>query len=179
MAVLSKSFSCNPCGNVFETKSKLRPHRINIKLENKLYQCQTCLLKFSKKKTLKLHEHLHSENKEDSTTFKLNKCKLCSRTFTNSSALDKHLQVHKQNVCYRCEKCLIDFADTSSLKLHKKKKHATNKPHNCDHCMCIFAGDTQLYRHIQRVHRGSDPQGCKKCSNYSEEDYLKQLMDFY
>ena len=178
MVALSKSFSCNPCGNVFETKTKLRSHRINIKLATKLHKCKTCLLEFSKKKTLILHENLHGFNSDDLANPKLHKCKACSRTFTNSSGLLNHLKVHTNKGNQRCEKCLVEFTDKGSLKFHILKKHSNNDPMTCDHCMCIYTGETQLNRHIQRVHVGSDPQGCKKCSNYSEEDYLRQLMDF-
>ena len=178
MVVLPKSFSCNPCGKVFESKFKFRSHLIYIRATKKLHQCKTCLLRFSKKKTLDIHENLHSEKQDDSSAPKLHKCKACSRTFIKSSALHQHLEIHIRNTDYKCDKCLKRFTDKSDLKVHTKKKHSNDDQINCDHCLCIFSGETQLNRHVLRVHIGFDPQGCKKCSNFTEEDYFSQMKDF-
>ena len=171
-----KSFHCHPCGKVFTSKLKLRSHLFRLKTGTKLYKCQTCLLEFSRRKTLVLHEALHEENIIRPEVFK---CKLCSRTFTSASSLENHFAVHRKGAMHRCQKCLITFVDNTDLKLHMNKKHKEKDSLSCDNCMCVFSGETQLSRHVQKVHVGSDPQGCKKCSNYSEEDYLRQLADCF
>ena len=88
------------------------------------------------------------------------------------------MDTHKTKLCLRCEKCLMMFVDKRKLKVHMTKKHEKKCSFYCDHCMCIFTGENQFEKHIQKVHVGTNPQGCKKCSNYTEEDYLRQLQDF-
>ena len=175
MVSVAKSFTCNPCGKVFASKFKLKSHLIKIKTRTKSFQCETCLLEFSNQKTLDLHASFHNQI---IATPKIFKCKLCARTFTKSNALDEHMDAHKNRIGFRCEKCLMVYVDKRKLKLHETNKHKKKCSFYCDHCMCIFTGENPLEKHIQKVHIGSDPQGCKKCSNYTEEDYLRQLQDF-
>ena len=80
-----KTFTCNPCGKVFDSKFKFKYHLIKVRRVTKSFQCGTCLLEFSRQKTLALHEALHDQTIVINP--KIFKCKLCARTFIKSNAL--------------------------------------------------------------------------------------------
>ena len=167
---------CDPCGEVFQSRYKFKSHLIKPKPKKQSIQCKICLMGFSDKMTLRLHETLHKE--EIIIKPSLNKCKVCSRTFTREGDLSKHMNIHKQICKIQCNKCFMKFNEKKELENHEENKHRDRtQPRTCDHCMCIFAGDTLLNKHIEKIHFGEKSVGCKKCSNYSEEDYLKQLMN--
>lgn len=77
------SFEC--CGKRFLRNNARRVHERTVHLEEKPYQCSTCLRKFAHKSDAKKHELTHSGAKPYI-------CLTCKRSFSQSSNLFTHIR---------------------------------------------------------------------------------------
>ena len=137
-------------------------------IQNKPYQCETCLKRFSKWRTLKVHMKNHSE--EGSFT-----CKLCDKSFSRRDQLDIHERIHTNERPYPCTVCGKSFRGKGALQNHLYL-HTGVKPHKCHFCDKCFSIKSNLDCHI-KLHTGDAPFVCEVCSkSYIRKDYLVSHM---
>lgn len=79
--------------------------------------CEICGKSFKVKSNLKEHIRSHS----DARTFL---CGFCGKALKNRQCLNRHLFTH--GVKYTCHVCGKNFANPSSLNVHKRDRHGLN-----------------------------------------------------
>jgi len=73
-------------------------------------KCPTCLITFSRKKTLSRHmETMHSRSYE---------CKICCQQFTRKDLLLRHAEQHVRVKTYKCTQCNKIFGNELTLRNH-------------------------------------------------------------
>lgn len=106
--------TCDKCSHSTSTKFALEKHmEIHAKNE-KLFECEVCSKKFSKKQILLSHELTHKMS-TDRKTFQ---CSECGKHLSSQTAVNNHLKWYHEKREYKCEICSKDFA-TVRKKLTK------------------------------------------------------------
>ena len=140
-------FQCDQCLTKFTMKKNLKVHIEAVHNKERKYQCDQCLKKFNRKRTLNVHiEAVH--NKE-----KTNHCNQCLKNFSRNYALSVHIQsVHNKEKPYECDQCLNKFGSKIGLSLHVKTVHNKERKFQCDQCQKMFSRMYCLRMHIKTVH---------------------------
>ena len=120
---LERTLKCELCPLMFKGWHQLKSHRTVHKGE-KEYQCKSCSQAFTQKGSMKRHELMHSDPKEecdtcnwkfhDKTQLRIHKrkhlegqimanwvapqCKICFQSFTNITALRQHMSLHDPDI---------------------------------------------------------------------------------
>lgn len=126
----------------------------------KLFQCDICEKKFSRKDNLRSHKRIHDPHRvigPSNTCL----CLYCGRSFSNSSNLIVHMRRHTGEKPYKCDFCGKGFPRSSDLRGHRRS-HTGEKPCICRVCGKGFSRSNKLTRHM-RVHTGVRPYKCTYC----------------
>ena len=108
-------------------------YRIRLSEENKENKCDICNQIFGKKKSLKIHKRLH-------TNEMLFNCELCTQSFSGKKQFKKHKKSNEPTHIPKvkttiCDHCDLNFANQLSFKnhmnIHTKEKRQIFCP-NCD-----------------------------------------------
>ena len=85
----------------------------------KPYVCSTCGKRFAHKHHLNNHQATHSDKRKF-------KCEICpdERYFKTKDLLSSHMKFHYEPK-HSCVHCNKKFHDSSNLKAHVKRKHAS------------------------------------------------------
>ena len=95
----------------------MRMHEEQSPLILQRHVCEICGKSFKVKSNLKEHIRSHS----DARTFL---CGFCGKALKNRQCLNRHLFTH--GVKYTCHVCGKNFANPSSLNVHKRDRHGLN-----------------------------------------------------
>ncbi|XP_059146334.1 zinc finger protein 816-like [Physella acuta] len=144
--------------------NKNTPQRPSISTRHK---CKVCYRVFRKKRSLQIHQLLHSEKLSQ-----LFNCDNCSKSFTHKIVYLRHQMFHIKEKLYKCKVCLKCFSNQQSLKLCQKR-HEGFKPHQCLVCCQIFKSRQVLNTH-QLSHAGKNVP--KYQINYSALKSSKHLI---
>ena len=109
-----KTEKCKECDLMFPTVSKLRQHvkYSHRKVKDKV--CDHCGQAFSAKKLLQAHVNRHTNNRPW-------KCETCNKDFLGRRHLKTHMERH--SLAHHCNKCEVQKASLSDLKMHIRKVH--------------------------------------------------------
>ena len=109
----SKSFKCDVCLKVFQSKSKLTKH-YRTHTGEKPFACQICDKKFSVKSNFVRHQATHSEVRNF-------KCSICpeGRFFKTKNYLNQHMVYHYEPK-FSCSQCYHKSYTKSDLSKHKQ-----------------------------------------------------------
>jgi len=155
-----KSFICSyeKCKKAFYTQHHLNRHLKQHEKEGD-FECQTCLLKFTKKSALRLHiRKEHPLQMEESLPQHVkqieHKCPHCNKIFAVYSKLQKHIHRHKQEtfICVHCNKT---FGFLSELKKHMRicaNDVMKDGEYICQFCKKSFKNKNSLNHHITHIH---------------------------
>lgn len=146
-----KTKVCLICPKKFAYKSKLNH---NTQTGGKLYTCDKCQKKFTRKFNLTVHERTH-------TGYKPFKCNECPGFFASRYTLNRHKRVHTGEKAYKCDECQKVFSQKNNLAIHKRT-HTKEKPYKCDECQKGFSQKINLANH-RRTHNGYKPFECPQC----------------
>ncbi|KAH8311261.1 hypothetical protein KR044_005267 [Drosophila immigrans] len=83
---------------------------------NNNYVCNICGLKLNTRRTLNMHQLVHSDAKQF-------KCEVCGAEFKRGKTLKAHLILHTGIRPYKCNFCGKDFSNGSNCRMHKRKTH--------------------------------------------------------
>ena len=163
--------------------------------KKKLYKCNLCEKKFTRKKNRNTHQLSH--------TAKNFKCDKCDKEFQYPSQLAKHQKVHQGYVCEDCghqtdtwsklvKDCGKKFKFTAAKSIaenpflprikhrkefHGKKIRPCENLFECPHCKKMIKTKAALNTHIQMVHEhDSDEAGCYQCGQCGREYKYKQSL---
>ncbi|XP_060650502.1 zinc finger protein weckle [Drosophila nasuta] len=107
-------FECPVCQRRFKNMARLKIHSDTH--TNKNYVCNICGLKLNTRRTLNMHQLVHSDAKQF-------KCDVCGAAFKRGKTLKAHLILHTGIRPYKCNFCGKDFANGSNCRMHKRKTH--------------------------------------------------------
>ena len=79
----------------------------------KVYHCSECLRFFQQRKSLLLHQRLHTGNSQGWPT-----CPYCGKAFRRPSDLFRHQRIHTGERPYRCPQCGRAFNRNHHLAMH-------------------------------------------------------------
>ncbi|XP_027712630.1 protein ZNF783 isoform X1 [Vombatus ursinus] len=104
---------------------------------SRLYHCSECLRLFEQRKSLLLHQRLHTGNSRGCPT-----CSYCGKGFRRPSDLFRHQRIHTGERPYQCSECGRTFNRNHHLAVHMQthsRKHQ-DSPH------CAKKGSLALAR---------------------------------
>ena len=110
-------FTCEDCGERFNTRTKLYNHRNKIHAgeQGKKFMCEHCGRKFYAQYHLKNHMFQHTGSREFI-------CKTCGKSYASDVSLRIHLNTHKGKK-YSCDICGMEFTQSCSVTRHKGTAH--------------------------------------------------------
>lgn len=115
-----KPFACDLCDYRSVTQSAVNQHKMRMHEGSMPHMvlpshvCEICGKSFKVRSNLKEHVRSHS----DARTFL---CGFCGKALKNRQCLNRHLFTH--GVKHTCPVCGKNFANPSSLNVHKRDKH--------------------------------------------------------
>ncbi|GBM90597.1 Zinc finger protein 90 [Araneus ventricosus] len=163
----SNKFSCDICGNNFNSQATLDVHKLNH-LVSETYICEICEHASKNREDYILHFRLHTGNclefsgnsmKKKKFPFVPYRCDTCGKAFRFSSSFKRHLEKH--TLSHICNICNASFP-TQLLCHQHKLQHVKMKVHKCEECGKIFQRPHQLTIHMQ-VHKNDKKYHCKEC----------------
>ncbi|XP_013865779.1 gastrula zinc finger protein XlCGF28.1 [Austrofundulus limnaeus] len=148
-----KLFKCNGCDKKFTRKDILNV-QMRVHTGDKPFPCEVCEQRFSCKSSLNKQMRVHMGEKPFL-------CEVCEQRFSQKSYLNKHMRVHTGDKPFLCHLCGQRFSRKSYLSTHMRV-HTEDKPFACDVCGQRFRRKSHLNSHM-RVHTGDKPFACDVC----------------
>nr|XP_013812094.1 PREDICTED: zinc finger protein 777-like [Apteryx mantelli mantelli] len=109
-----KAYSSPKCMKSVNTNGSYRPSQ-KSQLREKPYKCNKCQESFSQKKTLVIHQRVHSGRSGGVLG-----CSYCGKTFSHPSNLIRHQRIHTGERPYQCSECSKSFTQKQHLLQHQK-----------------------------------------------------------
>merc|ERR1719342_1461455 len=129
----------------------------HLPIEERMYPCDECDLRFNTPSLLKKHKEIHSGTSKVI-------CDICGKGLRDPYYLKRHMMMHNDERPLKCEICGKGFRHSGHLDLHIKyhKKIVTA---SCP--ICGFGAPTKyvLNRHMKLVHTNETPFECDTCGN--------------
>lgn len=122
--------------------------------DNKQWECEVCLKKFTTKYFLKKHKRLHTGEMPYV-------CGLCGKSFTFQQSYHKHMLYHSEDKPHTCNECGRSFKELSTLHNHQRI-HSGERPFACETCGKCFRQRVSYLVH-RRIHTGAMPYRCTSC----------------
>lgn len=123
-------------------------------IDNKQWECDVCLKKFTTKYFLKKHKRLHTGEMPYV-------CGLCGKSFTFQQSYHKHMLYHSEDKPHTCTECGRAFKELSTLHNHQRI-HSGERPFACETCGKCFRQRVSYLVH-RRIHTGAMPYKCTSC----------------
>ncbi|XP_004860591.1 protein ZNF783 [Heterocephalus glaber] len=89
----------------------------------KMYHCSECLRCFQHRKSLVLHQRLHTDDNQDWFT-----CPYCSKAFRWPSEFFRHKRIHTGHRPYQCSQCGQAFNRNHHLAVHMQTHTRAQEP---------------------------------------------------
>ncbi|XP_052745777.1 zinc finger protein ZFP2-like isoform X2 [Bicyclus anynana] len=150
-----KLYSCETCNCKFTRKSHLVMHK-RTHTGEKPYSCEICNYKCASKYNLIIHNRKHTGEKPYS-------CEICNCKFAQKSNLFMHIRTHTGEKPFCCQVCNYKCARKDNFLDHLKT-HTGEKPFCCETCNYKCARVSDLNRH-RRTHTGEKSYSCEICNH--------------
>ncbi|KAK9882644.1 hypothetical protein WA026_022513 [Henosepilachna vigintioctopunctata] len=152
-----EKYYCLKCNECFNNIKLLVKHCRNTGHPiPRRYQCETCLMKFLTKSSLKSHLRIHSKEQPYI-------CEICKMKFSLNSNLQRHKRRHTGEKDFFCEICGRGFIQKYTLTIHMRL-HNGETPYKCQECGKGYRAKSLLTQHLNK-HKGLE--------TYYHQHYLK------
>ncbi|XP_078266497.1 zinc finger protein 639-like [Rhinoraja longicauda] len=84
-------------------------------------------------------------------------CDDCGKGFCNTAEYDKHLNLHTSQEIYLCQYCDYSTEQMANLQTHIDLGHTATLPYKCEMCMLRFANNSELVWHLAK-HKQNNQQ---------------------
>lgn len=150
-------FKCNDCDKVFNNKEALKSHtKSHIPIdERKVYECETCGLKFTTRSSALSHRRVVHEK------IKSYICDLCGYSCSTNGELKQHRAIHSDDKPFVCQTCSKPFKTYSNLKTHMDTHDETS--YACYICNRVLNSRRTLRKHLL-VHDEKCRHVCSYCN---------------
>ena len=142
-------YECHFCGNMSRSNKSNTHHVLELHaddLEDAIFQCEVCHLKFLKKEHLRSHELTHSD------TMKY-VCDICGKRFRFVQGVRTHMQImHTKKDILQCEVCDFSTNRKSVMESHELR-HKDYKAFHCDLCENSYHTRLAFARHRELKHK--------------------------
>ncbi|XP_041820717.1 zinc finger protein 2 homolog isoform X2 [Chelmon rostratus] len=195
-ACKARHHHCEHCGKSFARRSNVIRHQRrhcsmtggapsqpeSERTEQETYSFDECSSTSCAKPHLRLHVHIHTENREnhggketseEAPRERRHACKQCSKSFYLLHTLRQHLLTHTGEKSYSCKVCGKQFGREGTLKEHQVI-HTGEKPFKCEQCgkTCARRGDLKIH---MLSHSDERPYRCTYCGkSFKYQAKLKQ-----
>ena len=152
-----KVYICEICNRKFSRKDILNRHIKSIH-EKVQYKCSECSYVTNRKDTLKRHiSEVH-------LNLRLHECQYCGLKFNQSGTLQRHIQsVHSKEENFKCQLCNSSFKRIDNLKRHVECVHENVRKYVCEFCGKSYKLPDHLKQHIISMHTDKRKYVCEEC----------------
>ena len=141
-----KCFACKFCNKRFTKDKSLNVHeKSKHHNEKKKYSCDTCPKKFE----FLSQRETHHRNHTDERPFK---CEQCGKSYKQKIGLQQHEMTHTGEKPYGCKFCGQKFGRQYNCKLHETR-HTSKRNKKCKICTLSFKLKTDLASHVRKQHK--------------------------
>ncbi|XP_072013704.1 zinc finger protein 423-like isoform X2 [Amphiura filiformis] len=136
-------YRCPTCSVKFESYEELEAH-LPTHGNNKTYQCIKCQQNFATEAEIQLHvtSHVIAEGIHL-------ECKLCNQVFDSPAKLQCHLVDHTfPDKDYRCPVCHAMFSCPIDIQAHAIEHGIESRRHKCTQCSQTFFFTAELQNHV-------------------------------
>ncbi|CAI4221496.1 unnamed protein product [Auanema sp. JU1783] len=151
-----KVFACDECTKVYPTNTQLRDHKRVFHQNIRMFQCNTCQMKFGRAGGLRRHIQMVHEQQ-------LFKCPYehCEHPgYKCTKALTAHIRSRHTFVrpfsCLHCDK---SFVRKNDLKVHEQI-HSLQSGHDCPFCKKTFKRSIYLMKHSKKCVKTPKKEEC-------------------
>ncbi|XP_062538418.1 transcription factor grauzone-like [Armigeres subalbatus] len=158
-------FKCDICNKSFVNSRGIRRHKeeMHVPDELRIYGCDRCPKRFTKKSQLAYHLKGHDTLDNESA-----KCPQCERTFQTESQLKVHIKIrHTRPTDFICDVCAKGFYSKAEFQRHKKQHEMRPEELRvqCDICQMWLKNALCWRKHYRRHNQG--PTACDLCGHIS------------
>jgi hypothetical protein len=144
-----------------------------IKIDKNI-RCDQCIYNTSDNRNLRMHMKYTHDGPNGITPYV---CQLCQMTTKSKGALDYHKRTkHKQIL--KCVQCEFTTLAPNAIKTHMLRKHGIAEMYKCDRCVEQFNNKTSLTRHKTK-HDGSSKQSGSKREASKLVEPLPKIKKYY
>ncbi|XP_053688387.1 zinc finger protein 439-like [Sabethes cyaneus] len=148
-------YPCQYCSTSYFTANELKLHLSVMHLAVADVQCNTCGLTFKNKKSLRLHEKVHSNQRSFP-------CDECSMAFKTSAHQRRHHNTVHRAIKFNCTLCSVSYGRKDKLRMHMEKTHKIQTYFPCHICLKSFSAADDLEEHMEH-HRNPKHLECGTC----------------
>ena len=134
-------FWCRECDYKAALKWHFKQHLLTHFIGVKPHKCDSCEFSTTAKRSLTVHQRLHSGEKPYA-------CTRCSYKAAQSSTLTEHMRKHTGVKPYACSECSYQAAQKGHINRHMLT-HSGAKLFNCEHCFYRTAQKGNLTKHLK------------------------------
>ena len=111
-----KIFPCTACGIKFTKRGLMRAHQTSAHPGYKPFACEVCEKRFARKHELTTHTKTVAHRKPHA-------CRYCDMRFSAKQSLKTHRYIHYIENAYTCNVCMKQFYSKKQLESHHKSQH--------------------------------------------------------
>lgn len=141
----NENYTCQVCQLKLKFHCQLIRHQMTSRHDINLYQCATCLRKYSSIPLFQIHTNSH-ENEHT-------RCQCCKKVFIDLRTFLRHLYSFHAPGTYgmKCQYCLDMKLNDAKLKKHIEKNHK-DKNYVCTQCDMSFIKKIDFDVHLNEQH---------------------------
>lgn len=156
-----KVYACDLCGRRFTRKDNLQVHE-STHTGAKPYECQVCFKRFTRKGNMLTHMYTHTSERQY-------ECQTCLKKFTTKDNLSRHMNTHYDVRLYVCDICSRKFAEKATLTKHMVT-HTDERLYECSVCLKRYKTKATLTRHM-RTHEAGEIEPNEFITNICQQDF--------
>uniref|UniRef100_A0A8C8AQZ1 C2H2-type domain-containing protein n=1 Tax=Otus sunia TaxID=257818 RepID=A0A8C8AQZ1_9STRI len=173
MAAMDKVYDSPRCVKSVTANGSCQPGQRD-QPRGRPYKCNKCQECFSQKKTLIIHQRMHSGRGAGVLW-----CPYCGKSFSHPSTLIRHQRIHTGERPYQCNECPKRFTQKKDYLLNHQRRHSGEGLFQCPLCRKRFVLRRSFMKHLNSATDQANPMGNRKGNSSLEEgepDKFKEIL---